>query len=50
MLSEAAGDTTTPLLDETIHENLARTAAARPDGDAPSVNDLIDYQAFCGVA
>lgn len=34
MLSEATGDTTTPLLQETIGQNLARIAREMPDGDA----------------
>ena len=34
MLSEASGDTTTPLLDETIHANLLRTSAVHPDVEA----------------
>ena len=33
-LSHALGSTDTPLLEETIGQNLARTVAAHPDSDA----------------
>jgi fatty-acyl-CoA synthase len=33
-LSEASGDTTAPLIEETIGDNLVRTVAAYPDGEA----------------
>ena len=34
MLSESSGDTSTPLLEETIHANLVRTTAQHPDVEA----------------